>query len=104
MNTQHQLVLLVLSVKDAELAELKSRTALITTQIENSKSLIQEREMNKKLRSDNASLQCTISELQAGVEERANTTEMNATSTKRKDSKLQAKNRALERCYHLRRE
>ena len=94
LNTQHQLVL---STKDTELAELKSHAALNTTQIENnSKSLTQEREMNKKLRSENTTLQCTISELQADIVQKENVIEMNAISANRKDSELQAKNRALE--------
>jgi chromosome segregation ATPase len=94
LNTQHQLVL---SMKDAELAELKSHTALNTTKIEtDSKSLLQEREMNKKLRLENAALQSTVSELQAGFLEKDNTIEINAASIKRKDSELQAKSRALQ--------
>ena len=38
----------------------------------------------------------SLSELQANVEQKANTIEMNATSTKMNDSELQAKSRALE--------
>ena len=83
-------------MKDAELAELKSHAALNTTKFENdSKSLLQEREMNKKLRLENITLQCTISELEADVVEKDNAIEINATSIKRKDYELQAKSRAL---------
>ena len=93
LSTQHQLVL---SMKDAELQELKSHAALNTTKIENdSKSLLQEREMNKKLRLENITLQCTISELEADIVEKDNTIEINATCIKRKDYELQAKTRAL---------
>ena len=93
LSTQHQLVL---SMKDAELEELKSHAALNTTKIENdSKSLLQEREMNNKLRLENITLQCTISELEADIVEKDNTIEINATSIKRKDYELQAKSRAL---------
>ena len=94
LNTQNQLVL---SMKDAELAELKSHAVLNATKIENnSKSLIHEREMNKTLRSENTSLQCTVSELQAEIVEMDNVIKMNDASTKRKDFELDAKSRALE--------
>ena len=93
LNTQNQLVL---SMKDAELAELKSHAVLNATKIENnSKSLIHEREMNKTLRSENTSLQCTVSELQAEIVEMDNVIKMNDASTKRKDFELDAKSRAL---------
>ncbi len=93
LSTQHQLVL---SMKDAKLAELKSHAALNKTKIEtDSKSLLQEREINKKLRSKKTALQYTVSELQANVVEKDNVIEINAASIKRKDSELQAKCRAL---------
>ena len=94
LSTQYQLVI---SMKDAELEELKSYAALNTTKIENdSKSLLQEREMNCKLRSENTTLQSTISELQADIVEKGSAIKINAASIKRKDSELQAKSRTLE--------
>ena len=108
LKTQNQLIL---STKDAELAELKSHAAVNVSQAEKSSNmLIQERETNKKmrvtiehvysdlskLRSENTILKNTITELQANIVEKNSIIQMKDASAKRKNSEIVAKSRALE--------
>ena len=105
LNTQSELIT---AKMEAELVELKSHAVLCESQIEQSKlQLAQERETNKKLiqdlqsdlsksKSENTTLQCTISELQADIVGKNSDIQKNDVSAKRRDSELEAKSRALE--------